>query len=306
MFGTSLFALPVQLPLEIVLGDLKTLKKYSMASVRVDEYHILPILFHQGELLIGHIISNVEDLMIINDGDGEILTYDERRVKPSCMSNVSIGATDIGTSGNAMFTEAAASQAFGGRIQIGHKSNDVESFSIPKLRGLQVTFGLSDYIRAIECSPKVQRHLDCFGGYVYMITGLKLCSEKAIEICRGKRLETHGKVGLDCGTVKLGPEVTYTHGSATSQRMTEEAEAIFAIKVVKLKYKRKLIFTGEKRLVAKPYRHGAKLVGERVSEPVLNSADDFDVETETDSGGEGGEASGDESTSIRWILPGAM
>ncbi|KGQ06529.1 hypothetical protein BBAD15_g8148 [Beauveria bassiana D1-5] len=267
---------------------------------RVNDYHILPTMMHKGDLCIGHLISSIKDLIIINDGDNEIVTFDEHRIKASHMFNVSITA-QAASSGGAGFFADAASAVFGGKMRLSSKTQSSNRYFIPEMHGLQITLGKSDFLKAVECSAAVQKHLAQYGGYLYMITGLRFCNQKSVMVRRDGGLEMQNELGLDCGPVTVGPRMHWARGSVSSQEMAEVADVIFAIKVTKLKYRRRSIIVGKEHLVAKGYYHGAELVGGGNAKPALEKADAFDVDVEEDFDGEDVEGSWKVEPDVNWI-----
>lgn len=267
---------------------------------RTLDYHVLPTSVHKGELVIGHLVSDIKNLMVINDGDGELLTYDESLIKPSHAINTSIETTVARSCSVALLTEAALS-VIGGKLQVGHGNDYLDSYFVREMHGLQAKFGESEYLRAVQRSPGAQKYLASIGGYVYMITGLKFCNERSVDIRRGRGLETQAELGVNCGPVMVGPRAQLAGTSTSSLRMTELGDFIFAIKVTKLKYKRKYLMTGKKRLVAKGHYYGAELVGENRNKPVLDGTDDFDVDFEADEEGENEGEALENGPRVKWI-----
>ncbi|ATY59536.1 hypothetical protein A9K55_003542 [Cordyceps militaris] len=266
-------------------------------------YHILPTLVSRGDLVIGHVINSLEDMMILNDGDGEMLKYDERLVKLVCDTDVSISAKAARSCSAALLTDAA-SAAFSGKMEFGRNSQYSNSLFIRELQGQHVDFTPSAYRKAVECSPEVQKRLSCFSGYAYMVTGLKYCDEKCIAIHRGhETTKVQGQLGLQGGPLSAGARVEGARATTSSLQMTRTADLILAIRVTKLTYKRKYVVAGEKRLVAKGHRHRAELVGKE--DAILKKADDFDIEIEEDSGeGDGDEALLGDGSTVKWMVQG--
>ncbi|OAA44001.1 hypothetical protein BBO_04357 [Beauveria brongniartii RCEF 3172] len=267
---------------------------------RVNDYHILPTMMHKGDICIGHLISSIKDMIIINDGDDEIVTFDKHRIKASHMFNVSITA-QAASSGGAGFFADAASAVFGGKMRLSSKTQSSNRYFIPEMHGLQITLGKSDFLRAVECSAAVQKHLAQYGGYLYMITGLRFCNKKSVMVRRDGGLEMQSELGLDCGPVTVGPRMHWARASVSSQEMAEVADVIFAIKVTKLKYRRRSIIVGKEHLVAKGYYHGAELVGDGNAKPALEKADAFDVDVEEGFDGEDVQESREVEPDVNWI-----
>ncbi|OAA71217.1 hypothetical protein ISF_01768 [Cordyceps fumosorosea ARSEF 2679] len=268
-------------------------------------YHVLSDFIHRDDLLIGHIITGTQDMSIINPG--EILDYDKNRTRAFNYDDATLDEKEA-SSCNASFLTDVVSGVINGRFQMEKSKGFSKNFAIPQLCGQRVEFLREDYLKAVDCSPAVQKHLDTFGGRVYMVTAVLLCDEFSVTIRQDTMAKGRGGVAVDCGPARIGAGMQGAGGGGSGQQATVKGDHVFAVKLTKLRYTKKFNILGEKQLEAKKYTHRAALVGKSKSksnarnDPDKDYTFEVDIESESEEAGVGEEYTGGGHV-VSWIVP---
>ncbi|KAF8855674.1 hypothetical protein BDZ45DRAFT_676071 [Acephala macrosclerotiorum] len=226
------------------------------------EYHILGKRVAVGRLLLGTIVDSWDGLSRINNG--EELVIDEKRLDYFHDRNVEI-SRDVALTGNAgVAAKALAVEGVGGEASIDGERSSKDTYKIPDVHTWQFDAEASDYLEAIK-SDKAQRFLRSIDfGPVYMITGLKFATKTSVDITRVRKMEGRLELGVNVGTaVSIGPKIRSSNIVTVAQNGEELTERILAVRVRKLRYKKKgfMGLVGPRRLANEPSNDGAELVG---------------------------------------------
>ncbi|KIX05939.1 uncharacterized protein Z518_03913 [Rhinocladiella mackenziei CBS 650.93] len=271
------------------------------------EYHILGKRVAVGRLLLGTIVDSLEGLSRINNG--EELLIDEERLDHFHDCNMEI-SRDIALTGNAgVAAKALALESFGGEASVDSERSFTDTYNVPDVHTWQFDPEASDYLAAMT-SEKVQRFLKRIDyGPVYMVTGLKFGTKTSVNITRAKRVGGRLELGANIGTaVSVGPKLGSSRAFTVSQKGEEQTERILAIRVRKLRYKKKGFFGfGSSRvLTEEPSNAGAELVGDNRSKQKSRGTVaglDFEVLEEDDTEDSTGSYRKISEPGVTWVVP---
>lgn len=215
-----------------------------------------------GRLLLGTVVDSREGLSRINNG--EELVINEKRLDHFHDRNVEI-SRDVALMGNAgVAAKALALEGVGGEASIKGERGSKDIYNIPDVHTWQFDAEASDYLEAMK-SDKMQKFLRRIDfGPVYMITGLKFGTKTSVDITRVRKMEGRLELGVNVGTaVSIGPKIGSSNTVTVTQKGEELTERILAVRVRKLRYKKKGLMglVGSRQLVDEPSNDGAELVG---------------------------------------------
>jgi hypothetical protein len=264
------------------------------------EYHILGKRVAVGRLLLGTIVDSWDGLSRINSG--EELVIDEERVDYFHDRNVEI-SRDVALTGNAgVAAKALAMDGVGGEASIEGERSSKDTYKIPDVHTWQFDAEASDYLEAMR-SEKAQEFLRSVDfDPVYMITGLKFGTKTSVDITRVRKMEGRLELGVNVETaVSIGPKIGSSNTVTITQKGEELTERILAVRVRKLRYKKKgfMGLVGPRQLVNEPSNDGAELAG------VNRSGADprFDVAEEDETEEDMEEYKKIREPEITWVVP---
>lgn len=245
---------------------------------RTKVYHILPELVYQGDIEIGAVLQSLEDLVVVNEDAGKALEISADRFHKSSKKNVAISGK-AALACHSSFLGGVATVALEAGFGIGTAAGDM--YYVEELGREEVMLKKSDYLRAVATSVDVQTCLGSLGAKLYMVTGILTCRKKSVRVFDKNEASLHLKVKTDVGQATLGLEQLLSWERDEEQEMIEEAPCIFAVRVVKLTYKRKFLLFGESVLQNTKHVKGAELIHDAESQDV-GAEEEFDVEEEED------------------------
>ncbi|KGO52976.1 hypothetical protein PEX1_083230 [Penicillium expansum] len=271
------------------------------------EYHIVGKRVAVGRLLLGTIISNLDELFPINKGEELLIDDKDLDHFHDRNSEISRDAALAGKAGIA--AKALAFYPAGGEAGVDAERSSKDIYSIPDVYTWQFDPEERDYLDAME-SEKVQKFL-VINSYrpVYIITGLKLSPGMSVDLTRVKKTQGGLELGVEVGTaVSIGPKLGFSKAINVGQRGEELTERIFAIRVRRLRYKKiggVLGFGGSRKLINQQHNDGAELVG--VHRPKQSQGQmlghSYEVTEEDDTEDEIGEDRRIHEEEVTWVVP---
>ncbi|KAL6799370.1 hypothetical protein GGI42DRAFT_361294 [Trichoderma sp. SZMC 28013] len=230
-------------------------------------YHKLEQRVAVNRLRLGTIITGIQGMTRLNSGKEPKI--DEERLDYWHISsvNVTTGATLEGDAGVEL--EIAALGGIGSDGRVGGTRGNVETNKFSAIDTIEFEPTEKDYNDAGQ-AEEVQTFLKK-SNYrpVFYITGIKVGrvpteegSEPTFESARVKSLGGTLSLGVNIPTIaSIGPKIMGSKSLTITQQYREHNDYIFAIRVQKLRYKKRLGLFGPRKWVNKPYNDGGELVG---------------------------------------------
>jgi len=271
------------------------------------QYHILGKRIAAERLHIGSVIDSIDDLVPLNVGQELKLKDIQNRLY--CHHEINFkGSRDESLKGEAgLALNALSIQGVGGETKVNEERGNTDTYKFEELDTIEFEAAKEDYLVAVKANG-VQAFLTA-SGYcpVYMITGLKIGRESSIDYKKVRQMGGGLEFGVNIGSaVSIGPKINASKTVTTTQKSEGvKDELIFAIRVRKLKYKKKYGLFGAKSLVDEAHNIGAEMVGvnksERKEEEPEFDVEEVELEEEEDGFAKIGESKEDGEV-VTWVI----
>ncbi|KAK4082400.1 uncharacterized protein Triagg1_2212 [Trichoderma aggressivum f. europaeum] len=230
-------------------------------------YHKVEQRVAVNRLRLGTIITGIQGVTRLNAGKEPKI--DEERLNHYSQTNADV-TTDAALNGDAgVELRVAALGGIGLEGQVNGARGNFERHNFRAIDTTDFEPTQKDYNDAGQ-AEEVQTFLKK-SNYrpVFYITGIKVGrvqteegSEPTFEATRMTSMGGTLGLGVNIPTIaSIGPRITGSRSLTITQQYREHNDYIFAIRVQKLRYKKRMGLFGPREWVNKPYNDGAELVG---------------------------------------------